>query len=211
MKTYLSIDLDFWNFRPLSECEKILQYAKAKAKRKGLNIKIVEEHHGIINDINATDCKRVVNIDYHSDIVNPEGFSGNIPLNCGTWGNFVKKSSRQEFIWVHPSSIPIKEGYCHFPLSRKCNPFFNPELAGWKVCKKMPVSTRNFPWNLWHDIVGIGFCTSYDYLHCYKAIRMLSVVGKIFGEDTVEDLMEETCMMECYKEDVRKIMEKETE
>ena len=188
MKTYLSIDLDFWNRRPLSECEKILTKVQSIADRKGIKIKIVEEHHDLIDDINKTNCQRVINIDYHSDIANlnvPDGYK--LELNCGTWANFLKGHENKEYIWVHPAGMRLCDGYCHYPVTNRYNPFLHPEIAKWKSCTRIAATQRDFPWDLLYGVDGIGFCTSYDYLRDVDC--QLARAAKVFGLSVIERLI----------------------
>lgn len=160
MKTYLSIDLDFWNDRPAKECLKFMRQIKAT----GLPIKIVDDHADLLPFINKSHCDRIINLDYHSDISNNGYDSCNKALrpklNCGTWANWVK--NRNAFVWMHPFNIRLDIALCHEPKNDRHSPFCNPILAGYKNVTKL--SLHHLPSWILNEVVEIGIACSYKWL-----------------------------------------------
>ena len=66
MNTYLSVDLDFWNFLDLKDCRNFMKEVKAT----NLPITLVDDHADLLKRINKRKCSKIINIDYHSDICN---------------------------------------------------------------------------------------------------------------------------------------------
>ena len=127
--TYLSIDLDFWNFLDIKECRSFMYEIKAT----GLPVTLVDDHADLLGHINRRKCSRVINIDYHSDICNnfdkrphkkqfyKEKDGLLLPvLNCGTWANWI--NSRESFTWLYPPNVAFDSAYCHYPVCDKFNP-----------------------------------------------------------------------------------------
>jgi hypothetical protein len=193
MNTYLTIDLDFWNFRKLRECKHVLERAKEVAKARRIEIKFVDEHHNILPDLNASGCERTVNLDYHSDICNnacnPDDDAedlfgcdenGIVILNCGTWANHVNHKLKHEFVWINPRPRKIARSYCHFPQTNKYNPFLKPELAGWEKATKLEV-TKDLLQDLFYGVKGISVAISYEYLNFKHRLNLLKQFAEVFG------------------------------
>jgi len=140
MKSYLSIDLDYWE-NPL----KMERYLR-KVLKIFPQAKIFRHHHLMLKDINKIEPDRIVNVDYHTDLASSrDPRRDRIELNEGTWGNFVK-GSREEFLWVYPFTACTRgknnrdddfTGWCHGEGNP--NPFFtkNPfPICQWRRTRR---------------------------------------------------------------------------
>lgn len=103
--THLTIDLDYFLY-PNSEaswedCIHIL----STVKEMSIPLIVKEEHHNILPYINKFKFDKIINVDYHSDIVHDiplEDDDTKLDLNCGTWANFYKHRENCIFEWRHP-------------------------------------------------------------------------------------------------------------
>lgn len=117
MKTLLTVDLDYW-----TNCYKHynlaggtwLRYLATHLQK----IWVIKEHHQIL-DLIPRGTKRIINVDYHNDILGMSSFDDyeekDDDLNEGTWGNFLPKSVCK-FEWYYPSKkkcVEKGEGLCH--------------------------------------------------------------------------------------------------
>jgi len=95
MKTYLSIDLDYWNGLRKRSIDAFFKHVF----RLGLPIWVAPFHDQLLPHINQHDCNCLVNVDYHSDI---SDYEPRLRLTEGTWANFVKWKRKGTFIWRYP-------------------------------------------------------------------------------------------------------------
>jgi hypothetical protein len=157
VKTYLSIDLDYWR----RDFDREPWHAKRFFKRVwllGLPIRVALHHHHLIRDINRIkDLDKVVNVDYHSDIVEEHEDYPHLELTEGTWANYVEHRRNMIFEWRYPSEecLDCGTGYCHTyrnPFEEDCTPW-------WSVRKKEGVA--RIPWS---EICAVGVCLSPGWL-----------------------------------------------
>jgi hypothetical protein len=185
MNTYLSIDLDFWNFLDLKNCKNFMKEVKAT----NLPITLVDDHADLLKHINKRECSKVINIDYHTDICNnfdtpphskryyKEKDGLLLPsLNCGTWANWV--NNRESYTWLYPPNVAFDSAYCHFPVCDKFNPFVNPSIAAWKDCTKRVA--RDIPSWVFNNVVEIGIACSYLWLK--KSFEQKAIIEEVFGK-----------------------------
>jgi len=104
-KAYLSIDLDFWAMigSKMHRAKQMIELLE-KLKKSQIPTTIVMDHKHLAERVNrqADDVRTLVNMDYHSDLaVNDVGL---LPLNEGTWINFIKWSKEGTCIWVRPKA-----------------------------------------------------------------------------------------------------------
>ncbi len=95
MRTYLSIDIDFWrtfNSKTLDQLRKVFQ----KGKDRGLPMIAVMNHQQMLKEVNESEADRLINIDAHADLSE----SAVEDLNCGTWVSYVRWRRGAEYIWV---------------------------------------------------------------------------------------------------------------
>ena len=117
-------------------------------------------HHHLVDDINDR-CQwldRIINVDYHSDIVDGILGGNDLRFNEGSWANFIHFQGDGTFEWRYPElrCLSTGEGYCH----EHKNPFEDPKVAGWKHTIKRH-GLGNIPWN---DIHAVGIVLSPDWL-----------------------------------------------
>jgi hypothetical protein len=155
-KTYLTIDLDFFNASELNLFE-ILDNIKSKSKiQKAF---LVSAHHQVLNHLNKmNDINHVINMDYHSDICGfKERVSRDKFLDCGTWGYFVNKniSKKSTFSWVFPTRKceSYWTGYCW--TDRFQNPFSNIKNHNWASTHKSKF--KSIPYD---EIKYLSICIS---------------------------------------------------
>jgi hypothetical protein len=176
MSTYLSIDLDYWS---CDETSNDVNSFFNKLAELDLSLFVVPHHHQLLSDINNSDCNRLINIDYHSDLadyVNPSKER----LDEGTWGNFINFRNKGEFVWIYPHKDCygdiriIGSGCCHVHK----NPFRNPAVAGWAKTKRKLGKYNKLFNMLPKDIKKIGISYSQDWLRdapIYDVERSLGI------------------------------------
>ncbi len=145
MKTYLSIDLDYFHRSTKESCTRFFQ----KVWQLKLPIYVAMYHHHLLPHINASGCERLINIDHHSDLVD----LNNQVLNFGegTWANFVDWRYGGVFIWQYPYTGGISCHSNHDP--------FRESVSGWTQTRK-----RQGLIIPWHAIKAVGVCLSPNYI-----------------------------------------------
>lgn len=166
--TYLTVDLDYWYSRKVTGTG--LDFIKSLL---ALNrpMKIFTEHHLILKDIDRQ-YQKVVNVDFHSDLVDRvSGFP-----NCGTWANYFPGRQNAVYEWRYPNEmecVTFGRGLCHpdedengeecynecYDKTRDGNrfdPFSHPEFWTWKnVSRKQGLNKLNLK-----DVDKISFILS---------------------------------------------------
>lgn len=98
MRTYLSIDLDFWRMK---ETPVFAYRALALPVPKC----IVVTHHELLPHIKCVarrmKLERIVNLDAHSDLVGTDALSPNWSPECGNWVNYIGDCA-DTYIWSFP-------------------------------------------------------------------------------------------------------------
>lgn len=169
MATYLSIDLDFWNQGKTSfpHMKRFLRDVKDRVPNKLL---IVDSHEEILSHVNSSGCDHLINVDWHSDISNrfdpkhcqKEAYN---KFNCGTWVTYVDFRDKGQFTWIHPYRATERgaRGYCHYPHKPCHNPFLNPQVGGWNVCRQIK---NKHPEQIidWWDVQLASVTFSYDWV-----------------------------------------------
>ena len=98
INTYLSIDIDYWGAYPGGRKKSLYSFMQ-RIDVLNVPIKVVVSHEEILRHLNKYKIKKLINIDYHSDIANEDT---RIELNDGTWANFYEHKKETNFIWHHP-------------------------------------------------------------------------------------------------------------
>lgn len=180
MKAYLSIDIDFWKDMDFFKFETDMKVFFRTITDYKLPMRIVREHHELLDDINHRQLNRLINVDYHSDLTNFIDVDG-IPydyhliertgnrypgdLNCGTWVNFAKMRTEGEFIWIYPYRYCMedrKDGRCE-----EIEGFWGPKgdkYHNWKALKAYQVSSICKFDMFWDDIQAVGISLSPKWL-----------------------------------------------
>ena len=149
--TYLSIDLDYWCQRksalpPDAFFDKVLGLK--------LPICLAPLHHQLLDHINNSGCRHLINVDAHSDLSNTKAVKWR--LNEGTWVNYVKWKKRGTFEWRYPLiHYWPHDGFCHWDK----NPFTNEFRTGWKKASYAD-GLNHLPWD---SITAIGIVPSFHY------------------------------------------------
>ncbi len=65
-------------------------------KNQGLPIIGVMNHQQILNEVNSSGARRLINVDAHSDLAGTDCDE----LNCGTWVSYVRWRRSSEYIWI---------------------------------------------------------------------------------------------------------------
>lgn len=119
MKTFLSIDIDYWNniehslnkdnpLQPkVTALTDFLQELTDKARERNIPISAVMNHQQMLPKVNRSEARTVINIDTHSDFVDTTVTE----LNCGTWLAYVHWRHEGNYFWIHASSAD--EGECN--------------------------------------------------------------------------------------------------
>lgn len=187
--TYLSIDMDFW-----SHCANYKKVNKFMHNLKTTGIKpvVVKYHHELVKHINGMDgVTRLLNMDYHSDIADISDCTER-EFNEGTWGNYIRLSENNEFIWYYPSrNCPsMTAGYCHSGCD---NPFdkANQGLYNWNRILKIYGQVPNFELD---RVAGIGICLSPNWNKQSNVLYFVQLLIELGYVNTklVERLLEST-------------------
>lgn len=165
MKTYLSLDLDFWN--KIKDIEKVKAFLiKVKELQdRGIPVLVVDSHEELTKVVNKLAIEHLINVDYHSDIWdrwNPRHNEYHNCYNCGTWINFIKKENRLIYTWMHPHSKGHENlGYC----SHQHNPFYDEGLvySGWRITEMLGSRTPE-RFVRWENVISVGIAFSYDWI-----------------------------------------------
>jgi len=98
MKTFLSIDMDFWNdWTRVGSIHNYLDRLCFDIKKSGIFMTAVMNHQQMLSLVNESKARRLINIDQHSDLVDTKVDR----LNCGTWVSYVKWRSEGKYLWFH--------------------------------------------------------------------------------------------------------------
>lgn len=155
---YLSVDIDFWNHIGVEDLSRTLRLIKNSNKV----VKICDNHKGLVRSVNQSGQTELVNVDTHSDLMTLRDIDfwkeKGYKMNCGNWVNFVKKSLRSSYLWVHPEKYGIRCDCRNF----RCDPFKKPQSVGWGDVKKE--SHIKFHTELIEQASHIGIAVSYYHL-----------------------------------------------
>lgn len=108
MKTYLSVDIDFWNdWRTDTQVHELLRNLCMAVRKSCIPMRAMMNHQQMLKFVNASHARRLVNIDMHSDL----GDRSTSKLNCGTWVSYVKWRHDGIYQWIHKHSA--EKGECN--------------------------------------------------------------------------------------------------
>lgn len=153
MKTYVSIDLDYWSMHsPYHAFKRLWQ----QVRRSGCEISVVLEHHALLRDPRLHEARHLVNFDQHDDVcaeVDP-GQS----CCCGTWVTFVPWAKQGQYTWVYPQKGrtlgDVWDGIC------------DPDWVGWSAHHVYGRARRVRRVALdWSNVIGVGIAISPDFLY----------------------------------------------
>jgi len=98
MKTFFSIDIDYWN--RLSDhglVAKNLKKLSEACEKHNVKITAVTNHQQMLPLVNEFQPDQLINIDDHSDLADNTVEK----LECGTWISYVKNRNKSKYKWIH--------------------------------------------------------------------------------------------------------------
>lgn len=173
MKTYLSIDIDYFNaelinkpYRRHKSAEKELLSFFKQIQGLSVPVLLTVNHDEILPDVNKFKCEKLVNVDYHSDLadlvergkklVDPSGRE--CPLNEGTWVNFVNTRKSGIFEWRYPTPWAYSRmGRCEEILRKN---FFTKEGLKYHNWANTPIAVKGMDTLNLEEVGAIGICLS---------------------------------------------------
>lgn len=147
MSTFLSIDVDFW-----ADAETLRHQLHLLMDRKSKKIPIIAvmNHQQMLQAVNESNARRLINIDEHSDLAECTVEE----LNCGTWISYVKWRREGTYIWIRNSAS----------FHSRCNGNrlkYWDECSDWRSLDSRYIKEHNLKLtNYLRDCVGIGLCMS---------------------------------------------------
>ena len=141
--TYMSVDLDYFRegHSPTAFMRRVFAL--------GVEMLVVAQHDQLLDHVNQSCCRTLVNVDAHSDIVDDP-----CDFNEGTWVNHVSWRAEGTYEWRHPPGYDV-HGYCH----ARVNPFREP-CSGWQSVRRKQ-GLAGIPWS---EISHVGICLSSRWL-----------------------------------------------
>jgi hypothetical protein len=163
MKTYLSVDIDFW-FNPIEAREQLILLMRHLGKRP---ITAVMNHQQMLPAVNNSGATTLINIDEHSDICERDVDC----LNCGTWVSYVKWRQYGEYIWIRPDA--------GFQNACSADPYIWNKDTDWKSALSYHIPRRKLNIvSYLHNCVGVGLCMSPAYTTTDMTEVFREIVGK---------------------------------
>ena len=157
--TYLSIDLDFWDAKSYSTDRSIRRFFKRLPQ---VPTTLVEYHHEMLPHVNKVRLKRLLNVDFHSDLAGVGPGRSRPSLNEGTWVDHVRWRRQGEFVWHCPD-----KAYCYFSAAGRCDDssfgdvFKDPKRHDWKKVR-IQGSLRGIDMR---RVARIGISLSLDWIN----------------------------------------------
>jgi len=159
--TYLSVDIDFFGCPMYAECEEVEEFLEALFKTSvdaNIPIHSMMNHNQMLQYVDASQARRLINLDAHSDLADK-----NIDeLNIGTWISYVKWRKNGEYIWVR-NERDTYPGECGYQFTDRQN-----HQTDWKIVKTYcPRKIPSMDLIRQLNIVGIGVCLSPAFCESY--------------------------------------------
>ncbi len=154
MKTFLSVDLDYWS----ASTERSLLGFFGHVFDLKLPIFVAPFHDQLLDHIDEHPCDQLINVDFHSDLIELAAPAEDLDLEElgeGNWTNFVTWKQTGHFVWRYPSERLMTEGLCH----ARRNPF-DERASGWRSV----TMTRGLSHIPWKTVQALGVCLSSDWL-----------------------------------------------
>lgn len=157
MKTFVSIDIDFWNGLSPEHLERKLSRIVQKVMRQNIPITAVMNHQQMIHTVNRSGALQLKNVDLHSDLTDT---TVNY-FECGSWVAYVEWRKKGKYIWYHRHRV--SDGECN-----GFNPIFSShsikkELTDWgKLSRRRVYQLPSFN-SLFENCVGVSLCLSPEY------------------------------------------------
>lgn len=152
MRTYLSLDFDYWRGEWKAHGKKnIIQLIK-RARKRDIPITAVMNHQQMLREINELTADRLVNVDEHADISD----AGVDVLNCGTWVSYVRWRRGAEYLWIR-NSRGSSLGDCN-----GSGPHWN-SGHDWRRARSQYGGAKLDLLSYLRGCVGIGLCLSPEF------------------------------------------------
>jgi hypothetical protein len=179
-KTYISLDLDFFNQYDETDMSIILEWLL----NKDCPITVVDSHEDLIDHCKKYDWTNLINFDAHSDY-KPDTDREYLVLDCSSWIDFVA-NKKGKYTWV---SSKFDANYGRLDCSEE-KPFDQLALGLWKETEhctnyKKMLKTK--------DIVAIGISLSFfgdKYTDDWVVVRFLEILEKFGRNDLVKETYE---------------------
>lgn len=132
MSSFLSIDIDFWSEPRIEpDLNTFLEQLTLLAAEKHTPLTAVENHHQMLEIVNNSMAKKLINIDAHSDLAATDiDF-----ISCGTWISYVTWRQAGEYHWICPPYM-WTEGDCNGNPSIFCSTYINKNLSDWQILRR---------------------------------------------------------------------------
>lgn len=163
MSTYLSFDLDFFNYPHAEEGQRLNKVRECLRQLHGFAVEhripiiSVMNHQQMLPFVDNSNCDVLLNVDTHSDLVRS---SYNV-LNCGTWISYVRWRKRGKYIWWHGSKCSFGDCNGDEGFIFRDNGTIDAGQSDWRRIRHM--RTFRMP-RLTTDIRSIGVCLSPMYV-----------------------------------------------
>ena len=169
MKTFLSIDIDFWNSVAHADGVEIalenLNSVFNHCKTNGVPLSAVANHNQMLSLVNKSKANQLINIDYHSDLATNDVDN----LNCGTWVSYVKQRNKSKYKWLHYNDA--YDGDCNgaepiFAGIMGTRKKFNRGIVDWNECVHSEVNGPVFNFKKMFDrerVSQVCICESPSY------------------------------------------------
>ena len=153
MKSYLSVDLDYWG---MSDAPTAVRFIN---KILSLNkpISVYKSHESILKDLNKYKVDHLYQIDFHSDIVEAYDEEYDIVLEEGTWANYYHWRRDCTFEWRYPSTercFTQRGGRCDLSQYND-QPWPRREFPYKKIIRR-----QGLHYIQWQTVRAIGFAIS---------------------------------------------------
>jgi len=165
---FLSVDLDFWNkiANPYHTAGTGLAFLEKCCQIK-VPISLHMEHQDILNHANRYECDRLINVDYHDDLIsfkNKDDLHKYMKRGAEdyNWVNFIYWRNKAHYTWIHPMKN-INYGICD-PRADLYNGKIH--RHGWQSVSHQRKATSKALFNAiaWDDVVGVGIVVSPSYI-----------------------------------------------
>lgn len=204
MRTYISIDLDYWlcstNEYIYSEKD-YPEHAKIKSLFKLLKLLrpiknkiIVEEHHELLPHIDDANPDRIIHIDFHQDIAFPYrgkdewiNKSRALTLSCGSFFYWVNKRREIDFEWWYPHlyCADYKEG------AGLCMDRYHQPHKRNNFIFKNQIRRKGLPKNIdLNNIFGVGIAISREWCDREPVYvdSLVTVIQERYGYECVNNI-----------------------
>lgn len=192
MNTYLSVDIDYWfnhsSPKSINSLKRILEKVKNVPDKL-----LVDEHHNLLDQINSSQCDKIIHVDYHQDLVfETEGSFGKVgdKIECGNFLYFVNNKENIDFDWYYPDYDECVRKGLGFCMDLSFKPLSKKNFVYKDQKRKCGLPTNKELEN----VTSVGIAFSFDYLsveygRILDFIKVLSWLTEMFDFETVKGTM----------------------